>query len=153
MSPSSYRETLEPSFDAPVEITDEMARWRAREVKYIAGKWATLLKEIPRFAIEEFKATADGPANPYSRSVIRLPVKATEQKIPVAVVSNTYQLAQHAEVVEMCLNGIRAHDIDPSELGSSTTRTCMDRMRFKAALKAAINAGSCMRCAREPSCR
>jgi len=99
-----------------VEVTDEMVRWRARDVSFMKGRWSALSKRIPRFAIEDFKAVADGPANPHIRSVVRLPVTVTERQIPVGVVSNTYQLAQHADVVEMCFEGFRAHKIDPSVL-------------------------------------
>jgi len=77
-----------------------------------------------RFAVEDFKATADGPVNPHIRMVVRLPLTAVEQRMPVGVVSTTYQLAQHVDVVEMCLKGIRGHQIDPSvlrcELGLTT---------------------------------
>ena len=107
---------ITPDSEETVELTDEKVRWRARDASFMAGRWAALSKRIPRFAVEDFKATADGPANPHIRTVVRLPVTVTEQRIPVGAVSNTYQLAQHADVVEMCLKGIRAHQIDPSVL-------------------------------------
>jgi hypothetical protein len=86
-----------------------------------------------RFVVEDFKVSAVGPANPYIRTVVRLPVSITEQRIPVGVVSNTYRLAQHADVVEMCLKGIRAHDIDPSELRCEVGLTPLGEwMNFRA---------------------
>lgn len=45
-----------------VELTDEKVRWRARDVSFMAGRWDSLSKRIPRFAVEDFKAVADGPA-------------------------------------------------------------------------------------------
>jgi hypothetical protein len=99
-----------------VTVSDETVRWRAREASYLAGNWGALSKRIPRFTIEEFKAVSDGPANPHIRSVVRQPLMVAEKPIPVGVVSNTYHLAQHAEVVEMCFNGLRAHGIDPQTL-------------------------------------
>ncbi len=99
-----------------IEITDETMRWRARDVSFLKGQWNALSKRIPSFTTEAFKALPDGPANPYIRSVIRQPVTATEHQIPVGVVSNTYCMAQHAEVVEMCFKGLRENKIEPNEL-------------------------------------
>jgi hypothetical protein len=119
--------------DETVELTDETVRWRARDATFLTGKWQALSKRIPRFSIEDFKVTADGPANPHIRTVVRLPVSVTEQRIPVGVVSNSYQLAQHIDVVEMCLDGIRAHDIDPSVLRCEVGLTALGEwMNFRA---------------------
>lgn len=78
-----------PHVEESVEFTDETVRWRARDASFMAGRWDALVKRIPRFAVEEFKAAPNGPANPYIRTVVRLPVTVTEQRIPVGVVSNT----------------------------------------------------------------
>lgn len=104
---------LEPTLG---EFTDEKGRWRARDVDFMAGRWAALSKRIPTFIIEDFKATNTGPINPYIRTVVRLPVSLTEQRIPVGTVSNAYRLAQHAGVVEKCMEGLRLQQIDPSVL-------------------------------------
>jgi len=117
----------------PVELTDETVRWRAREASYIAGRWNVLSKRIPSFAIEDFKAKADGPANPHIRTVVRQPLTVTEQPIPVGVVSNTYRLAQHAEVVEKCMDGLMAHNIDPRLLRCEVGLTPLGEwMNFRA---------------------
>jgi hypothetical protein len=99
-----------------VELIDETMRWRARDVSFLKGQWSSLSKRIPCFTTEDFKAQPDGPANPYIRSVIRQPVTVTEHQIPVGVVSNTYCMVQHAEVVEMCFKGLRENKIEPNEL-------------------------------------
>lgn len=133
MSLFHNQEVVSPDSEEMVELTDEKVRWRARDASFMAGRWAALSKRIPRFAVEDFKATADGPANPYIRSVTRLPVTVTEKPIPVGVVSNTYQLAQHTDVVEMCLKGIRAHQIDPSVLRCEVGLTPLGEwMNFRA---------------------
>lgn len=122
-----------PHSEESVELTDEKVRWRARDASFMAGRWDALSKRIPRFAVEDFKAVIDGPANPHIRTVVRLPVTVTEQPIPVGVVSNTYQLAQHADVVEMCLKGIRAHKIDPNVLRCEVGLTPLGEwMNFRA---------------------
>lgn len=127
------QDLLDTDSEGSVELTDETVRWRARDATFLAGKWGALSKRIPRFVVEAFKATADGPANPHIRTVVRLPVSVTEQRIPVGVVSNTYRLAQHGDVVEMCLKGIRAHDIDPSVLRCEVGLTPLGEwMNFRA---------------------
>lgn len=125
--------TMEFGADDVVRITNESVRWRARDATFLAGRWKALSKRIPRFVIEEFKATPDGPANPHIRTVVRLPVAATEQKIPVGVVSNTYCLAQHADVVEKCLEALRAHQIDTDTLDCEVGLTELGEwMNFRA---------------------
>jgi hypothetical protein len=109
-------EVLDPVSEELAELTNETVRWRARDASFLAGNWDALSKHIPRFVVEDFKATADGPANPHIRSVVRLPLSVTEQRIPVGVVSNTYQLVQHAEVIAACLRALTAHDVDTSKL-------------------------------------
>jgi Domain of unknown function (DUF932) len=117
----------------PVEITDETVRWRARDASFMAGRWDALSKRIPRFIIEDFKAKADGPSNPHIQIVVRQPIAVTEQPMPVGVVSNTYRLAQHAEVVEMCFKGLRAHQIDPGILRCEVGLTPLGEwMNFRA---------------------
>ncbi len=124
---------LTPPAEEMVEVTDETVRWRARDVSFMKGRWSALSKRIPRFAIQDFKAVADGPANPHIRSVVRLPVTVTERQIPVGVVSNTYNLAQHADVVEMCFEGLQAHQIDPSALRCEVGLTPLGEwMNFRA---------------------
>jgi hypothetical protein len=116
-----------------VKLTDEKVRWHARDVSFMAGRWDDLSERIPRFAVEDFKASVDGPANPHLRAVVRMPVTVAERRIPVGVVSTTYQLAQHSDVVEMCLNGIRAHQIDASILRCEVGLTRLGEwMNFRA---------------------
>ena len=127
------RDLFTPHSEESVELTDETVRWRARDASFMAGRWEALSKRIPRFAIEDFRAEADGPANPHIRTVVRLPVTVTEQRIPVGVVSNTYRLAQHADVVEMCFKGLQAHQIDPSVLRCEVGLTPLGEwMNFRA---------------------
>jgi hypothetical protein len=56
----------------------------------------------------------DAPANPHIKAVVRQPLTVTEQPIPVGTVSNSYQLAQHHEVVARCFEGLRLVGVDPS---------------------------------------
>jgi hypothetical protein len=99
-----------------IEPLDETGRWRARDVSYCRGVWEKLKPLLPTFTMEEFRASDKTPPNPYMRSVIRQPRSLFEQPIPVGVVSNTYGLSQHAEVVEQCLAGIKGAGIRTQNL-------------------------------------
>ena len=69
--------------ESSVELIDETMRWRARDVRFLKGRWEALSKQIPKFTTEDFKAVHDGPANPYIRSVTRQPLTIFEHPIPV----------------------------------------------------------------------
>jgi hypothetical protein len=66
--------------------------------------------------LQTFTTLPRSPANPFLRSVIRIPVEKAERRIPVAVVSNNYNLVQHAEVGEHCLSGMAKAGVDLSEI-------------------------------------
>ena len=85
----------------------ETGRWRARDVTYWAGPWSQVKKQIPEFKTEEFRTAENTPANPYMNAVVRVPRTKFEQSVPVGTVSKIYTLAQHADVGERCLEGIR----------------------------------------------
>ena len=139
MSPLSYQgfpatgDAEDDAIEDSVELTEERVRWRARDASYMAGSWSSLSQRIPRFTLEDFKAKTDGPANPHIRTVVRQPLTVTEQPIPIGVVSNTYCLAQHGKVVEMCIQGLREHGIDPKVLKCEVGLTSLGEwMNFRA---------------------
>lgn len=99
-----------------IETLDEPGRWHGRPVSYWAGSWSRLRDQIPRFKTSEFRACDDGPANPYLKSVIRIPRTHFEKELPVGTVSPTYTLAQHVEVGEHCLKGVEDAGIDTRDL-------------------------------------
>lgn len=102
------------NFDVPAELLDATGRWRARDVAYWAGRWDRLSRLVPTFSIEPFTVHPDAPANPHIKAVVRQPLTVTEQPIPVGTVSNSYQLAQHHEVVARCFEGLRLVGVDPA---------------------------------------
>jgi hypothetical protein len=102
--------------DPHIDLLEETARWRARNVKYWSGKWKELGKLVPQFRLSDFVAKDSGPANPYLKAVVREPLGVTEQAIPVGVVSTSYPLVQHTSVVEKCLEGLSQVDIEPKDL-------------------------------------
>ncbi|KAA6182737.1 DUF945 domain-containing protein [Thiohalocapsa marina] len=90
--------------------------WRARPVTYRAGSWAHIEPLLPRFRLDALRAAPHAPANPYLRTVIREPDAAFDAPVPVGVVSNTYGLAQHQDVVRRCLQGIADCGVPTEEL-------------------------------------
>lgn len=107
---------LDESDLPPIRYIDGTARWRARNVAYMAGRWSALQRMVPRFSIEDFRVDVDGPSNPHILTVVRLPLSAPEKRMPVGTVSTTYALAQHHDVVDMCMKGIAYHGVQASEL-------------------------------------
>ena len=99
-----------------VEVLDERSRWKAREVSYIGGTWPQVRKRIPEFSLDVFRAGEDLPNNPFLKTVLRLPVTATENPMPVGVVSNSYTLAQHRVIGDKCIEGLKEAVIDPESL-------------------------------------
>lgn len=99
-----------------VEVLEEQVRWRARDAAYLAGRWPALSKRVPTFVTQDFKAVADGPGNPHLRSVVRRPLTPAEKPVAVGVVSHTYQLAQHTEVVEKCFQALEEHRVKTEKL-------------------------------------
>ena len=92
------------------------AQWRSRKVRYFQGDWASIQTMIPEFELLPFAAGSDEPANPFLRTVMRLPLSATERQIPVGVVSNSYTLAPHRTVAELCRAGLIDAGMKASEL-------------------------------------
>jgi hypothetical protein len=132
---SELREHSLGSDMAEIRILDEMARWRTRKVQYLAGAWTQLERVIPKFELSDFHDGPNEPANPFLRSVVRLPINKAERRIPVGVVSNNYMLVQHAEVGNRCLSGMAKAGVDLSqvrcEMGLSELGEWMHlRLRF-----------------------
>lgn len=102
--------------DDTIQVLDEKSRWRARGVCYWSGKWEKLSSQLPVFKTADFQAAEDAPANPYLKTVVRLPRTLVEKPIPVGVVSHTYTLAQHSDIAEKCLQGLRSAGIKTDSL-------------------------------------
>jgi len=90
-----------------VELLGETSKWRAREVKYIAGSWSQISKNIPSFELKDFSEGKGEIVNQYYKTVVRLPLTPLENRIPVGIVSNAYTLAQHSIVANLCIEGIK----------------------------------------------
>ncbi len=119
--------------DSSAELLDATGRWRARDVSYWAGRWHRLARLVPTFKIEPFRANPDSPANPHIQAVVRQPLTVAEQPIPVGTVSNSYQLAQHHEVVKRCFDGLRLVGVEAEGLKCEVGLTPLGEwMNFRA---------------------
>jgi hypothetical protein len=49
------------------------AAWRARQVQYYAGDWASIQTVLPEFDLKPFSAGQDEPPNPFLKTVMRKP--------------------------------------------------------------------------------
>ncbi len=98
------------------QITAETGRYRARDVEYVSGGFDQILKRIPEFELTPFRVNDKLPANPNLQCVVRKPLSAPEQLMPVGVVSNTYTLVQHRTVAELCKKALLEGKLDLFDL-------------------------------------
>lgn len=99
-----------------VEVLETPGRWHGRRVTYWAGSWLRLRDHIPSFKTADFRASDDGAANPYLKTVVRMPVRAFEKEVPVGTVSTTYTLAQHVDVADHCFKGMEGAGVSVADL-------------------------------------
>lgn len=100
---------------APMVVL-ETAKIHSRETKYERGDYSGVMSRIPEFELRDFKASGCRTANPYLRSVHRLPDENYAEEIPVGVVSRTYGLVSHREVLRECYSGIKAAGISTENM-------------------------------------
>jgi hypothetical protein len=108
----------------PVQILSQEGRWRARDVHYWRGTTEALTNLIPEFTRRPFAVpTNDGAENPFFDTIVRLPMTLFEKEIPIGIVSKSYRLLQHREVMSLVLKALRKAGVAPAtctwELGLS----------------------------------
>lgn len=112
--------------DHGITLLEEQGRWKARNVRYVSGNWTQVRKEIPSFELTDFKLTADGFSNPHLKTVVRKPRNQIERPIPLGTVSHSYCLAQHTDVADKCIEGIKSVGIDVNLLTCNLGLTELD---------------------------
>ncbi len=99
-----------------IELLAESAKWRARNVSYMGGTWEIISEQIPDFALRNFGDEKVEGINPFYKTVIRLPRTMMEKEVPIGLVSQTYTLAPHRDVGQLCMDGFKRAGIDISKL-------------------------------------
>jgi hypothetical protein len=94
----------------------EEGAWRSRTLQYYGGDWPSIQKILPEFDLRPFTAGANLPANPFLQAVIRRPLTAEDQPLPVATVSHNYSLVSHRTVAALCSDGIIGVGFKPTDL-------------------------------------
>lgn len=94
-----------------VQILDEKSQWKSREIEFLSGPLPALMKRVPTFEFAPFQIAPDEPENPHYQSVVRLPLGAAERRVPVALVSKTYALVQHHELIECVARALEMNGI------------------------------------------
>ena len=98
------------------DTINEAGRVHSRETNYQRNSYTEVMKRIPDFGIRDFKASDRGTANPYLKCVHRLSEDSVYDEIPVGIVSRTYGLVTHREVLRLCYEGIKAAGISTEEM-------------------------------------
>jgi len=123
-----------------VQVLDERAQWKTREIEYISGPLSALLKRVPTFEFSPFRVAEGEPENPYHHTVVRLPLGPAERKVPVALVSKSYALVQHQELIEHVVQALEANGIARNsvkyELGLTSLGELMVFRAYLESLKA-----------------
>ncbi len=106
--------------------------WQGRKVKEDKGSISDLRQEIPCFRIAPF-GIEDGGVNKYLTLIVRkplkrnqgylLPINDDEVQIPVATVSEQYELVQHRRIVEALETALKQIDFNPEHLEAELTLT------------------------------
>lgn len=94
----------------------EGGRLNGHTVTYIRGKVDEVLGQLPSFELRPFKLPDSGLVNSSMKVVARKADDNGSEAIPVGLVSNSYSLAQHSEVFELCLRGMKSVGVKSEEL-------------------------------------
>ena len=83
--------------------------------------FATLLNEVPKFSRHPFSFGTE--RNPQLDTIVREPFKGDDVRIPVGIVSRTYCLVQHTELVQLISDALSKIGIDDSSIPVKLTMT------------------------------
>jgi len=106
---------------------DEQLHWFGLPVRTFDGTIEEISKHIPSFARRPFAALGDNATatglSPYYDVIVRLPTTEHPYEFPVGIVSKSYQLVQHREVLDVSCAALVAEKIDPSAIHAEMTST------------------------------
>lgn len=117
-------EELEPQAESG---RDTGSHWLGVPVQTFRGTIEEISQHVPKFARRPFTAPEEeGKAvglSPYYDLIVRLPTTEHPFEFPVGIVSKTYQLVQHREVLDVASAALTAAEIDPGKVDVELTIT------------------------------
>jgi hypothetical protein len=112
---------------ARLRVEQNVGTWLSMPVTRYRGRLTQLVSVVPQFERRPFE-TPRMPgratrANEHYDAIVRIPVTAAEAEVPVGIVSRSYRLVQHREVIEHILEVMREADIDTEGINASVSLT------------------------------
>lgn len=98
-------------YDGSVDVAEESGKILSRDAEYTSYSFEQAERQIPNFALRDFRSKEGGTPNPYLKAVNRLPDEKYADEIPVGVVSQTYGLVNHRDVLHRCHSGLEKSGI------------------------------------------
>jgi hypothetical protein len=93
--------------------------WLGAPLREFQGPLAEVARHIPEFGRRPFVSSGDGPeasgVNPYYDVIVRLPTALEPFEIPVGIVSKSYRLVQHREVLTTAIEALAEVGINASQ--------------------------------------
>jgi len=98
--------------------------WLGIPARVHTGAIENVRSRIPRFKRQPFSLDGGG-YNPYRDAIIRLPSEdgEIEKPVPVGIVSKSYALLQHTQVLDLALNAFKGVGIPADKLRAELTIT------------------------------
>lgn len=118
MSVTTTGTILNPALSPAISSVEEL--WLGAPVKAFDGTFAAVRAHVPTFARVPFsvESPTEGKreANPSYDAIVRLPMTQAEAAVPIGIVSKSYNLVQHHDVLRLVEDAVREADIDPTAL-------------------------------------
>ena len=101
-------------------VLQKELKWLGSEVTTHAGTIEQILKYIPEFERRPFSLSSGQASvneNAFMDMIVRKSIsEENSEEIPIGVVSKTYQLVQHREVITTIINAVKIVGIDPDKV-------------------------------------
>lgn len=109
----------------PQPQSSNPSHWLGSETQTFYGELGNIANKIPSFDRQPFSLGQDDRQrdmlNPRLDIIARLAASDDEVTVPVGLVSQSYQLVQHSEVIERICDALKAVHIEPDSLQADLT--------------------------------
>jgi len=109
-TPDNYRHADESALMQQARLID--CTWEGATVTELTGQVAEVFPHDPIFSRHPFRV--GGEENRFKDEIQRAPLKITDEPMPVAMVSKTYSLIQHRDVLASVFRALKMIHIDIS---------------------------------------